>query len=96
MSVSWPVSNYGERALIDVAPFREAFEASGVTAYQVALRMGWFEGGAVDSYRVRQTLGLVPYNPGHGYPLRHRAYVTPAIALRLVDAMGLLPAEVGL
>jgi hypothetical protein len=82
-------------AMYDVTTLREAFESSGLTSYEVALRMGWFDGNVPDSNRVNRALGLAPYSPSHGYPMRLRTRTTPALACALLDAMGLIPAEVG-
>jgi hypothetical protein len=88
---------YGEyRPLLPVDPIRQAFEELGRSPYEVAARMGWFYNNTPDSHRVERVLGLKKYNPGKGYPPKYRERITPPMASALLEAMDLIPAEVGL
>lgn len=62
---------------------------------EIARRMGWVNGRA-DTPRVKKTLGLVPTPNGHGYPPSIRVLVGVDTAVRLLDAVGLDPVDVGL
>jgi hypothetical protein len=85
---------YGQRVPIGV--MQAAFETSGCTPYEVANRMGWFYKNTPDSHRVNRVLGLKSYVPGKGRPPRYRDGMSPAMASALLEAMDLIPAEVGL
>lgn len=91
---------------IDLAPIREAFHASGLTARHVAEQLNWttvkyrsrrYPGGRryPDSYRVRRTLGLSLDHDMDGNR-RHRARCSYETAVRLITAMGLNPVDFGL
>jgi hypothetical protein len=96
------MSARGQYGRVPVAPVREAFEASGVSAYEIALRLEWFEyrdkytTPCPDSHRVRRVLGLAKYPPGRGYPPRARTYMAACTAAAILGAIGVIPAEVGL
>lgn len=81
-----------ESTKIDNAPLRRAFEASSVTATQVALRLDWHQRGQADTSRVLRTLGLMP-DINHGYQ-SYRSKVCSRTAALFADAMGLDPWEV--
>lgn len=88
---------HGQRE-ISVAPIREAFHASDLTAYEVARRLEWRKGpaGYPDAGRVKRTLGIV-----HNWEKRtNRPYVqvrcSYATAMKLVTAIGLDPTDLGL
>lgn len=70
-------------------------------ANTVAERLGWFTpDGYSDGPRVRRVLGLRPsyWNGRNGrrYPPELQGFVTPETALRLCEALGLDPVDVGL
>lgn len=84
---------------------REEFErqhARGLmTARKLAALMEWdcpwMRGGRhPDQSRVRRTLGLCEYDPGHGRELRYRERISDATALKFAAALHLDPVEVGL
>jgi hypothetical protein len=88
--------------MVDVAPLREAFQRSGLSACEVARRMGWirtrrFDGRRLpDQSRVVRYLGLREYQPGHGYENRFRARMREDVAERFARALDVDPFEVGL
>jgi hypothetical protein len=101
------MSARGQYGRVPVAPVREAFEASDVSAYEVALRLGWFhqarhhKTACPDSYRVRRALGIAPYPPGRDrrgvpYPPKVRTHIAACTASAILGAIGVIPAEVGL
>jgi hypothetical protein len=102
--MAWPPEAIAARDTVDVTPLREAFEASGLTAYEVADRLGWRSthvryGRVVnrpDPSRVNRALGRKPYNLGRGYGHRHRQAVRYETALQLASALGVDPFEIGL
>lgn len=67
---------------VPAAPLRAAFERSGMTAAEVAHRMGWTPGGKADTSRVARTLS--------------RPTVPLMLARGLCDALLVDPVEVGL
>lgn len=80
---------------VPVGRLQEAFKDSGVSAYTVALRIGWTgHGDCPDGNRVLRVLGLRPYCPGHGYPPKLRKWMTQATAVLLAGAMGFDPHEI--
>jgi ribosomal protein S27AE len=91
-----------DHAPIDVAPLRDAFLKSDLTASEVARRLGWSRGRSYtgapmpDGSRVRRALGLCLYDPGKGYPKKYRERMTHDMAERLMRAMHLDPHEVGI
>lgn len=89
------MSYYATRE-IDLAPLREAFHASGRTLADIARTLGWSLHGRPDSGRVSRALGIRPYNPGRGQPNRLRAACSYEMAVRLAEAIGADPYEVGL
>jgi hypothetical protein len=75
---------------VDVAPLREAFERSGLSATDVALRMGWLK---PDCNRVTKALGITPYHMGHGFKPKHREHLRWDTAERLAQAIGMDPVD---
>jgi hypothetical protein len=80
---------------------REAFEASGLTAGQVARRMDWTytdKRGYVfgDSSRVRRALGLLPARGGSDTEARLFKTLTIDVAEAIAEAIGVERYEVGL
>lgn len=71
---------------------REAFLASGVSASQVACRLGWMARGSPDTSRVRRTLGLMPDSSLSG---SYRRSVAPATFSKIAEAINVIPAELG-
>jgi hypothetical protein len=92
----WPVPDPGRRSdLVENAPLREAFlelrETEGLTAAQVGRRLGSSPDG------VTRSLGLRPQRQGGpGAPYRIALRTPLAHALKLCEAMGLDPVDVGL
>ena len=86
---------------IDVAPLRAAFLESGLSRGELARLIGWTRrkrgrDGFGDDRRLANTLGLRPYNPGHGYPPKVRERIGRGLAARIADVLGLDPVDVGL
>lgn len=84
----------GRPGKIPNAPLREAFLASGLSASEVARRVGWSKDGWVDASRVRRTLGLTDDRGVKGYRSR-RAMIAAETAANLAEAIGVMPWEVG-
>jgi hypothetical protein len=84
---------------VPVAPLRSAFLRSGVSAYEVAARLGWTRRGRYigheipDTSRVKRTLGLKPYRTNGRNVVRQR--VTYDRAVEVADAIGVDFHEVG-
>ena len=72
---------------------REAFERSGVSASELALRLGWLR---PDSARVSRQLGIAFDRNGHGSPIRNRGMMSYERALEICEALGIDPVDVGL
>jgi hypothetical protein len=87
---------------VPVAPIRDAFLRSGLSASEVARRVGWMRtrrtrrSPVADATRVRRTLGLAQYDPGHGHEKRFREFCDPEMAWALAKACGADPMDVGL
>jgi hypothetical protein len=101
--MTWTEEARVGRAPVDPAPLREAFLASGLPANEVARRLGWMRpppkgkrSPVPDQGRLRSALGLRPYNPGHGYPMRMRSGLRHETAERIARAINVDPWEVGL
>jgi hypothetical protein len=76
---------------IPVAPLRDAFQRSGVTASELARRLGWYR-RTPDGERVKRQLGLYFVDNGRGKAMRETT--TLERALEIVRALGLDPADV--
>jgi hypothetical protein len=72
---------------IDVRPFREAFEQSGLSLSEIARRCGWTR---VDQPRAGRALG---FHRDHGEYRQRLRYET---AVALMEALDLDPIDVGL
>jgi hypothetical protein len=84
---------------VSVEPLREAFLASGRSAYEVALALGWtrLRDGRrhPDSERVKRQLGITPYPLARGrMAIRQRC--TYARAVEMAEAIGVDPVDVDL
>lgn len=87
----------GARFEIPVAPLREAFERSGLTAAEVARVLDWRDPrGRIDGRRVKRALGIVPVAMGRGYGPKCVRSTSYERALKLADAIGVDPVDVGL
>lgn len=88
-----------KREMVPVAPFREAFEASGLTLTVVAENAGWLRSNGqkmtADTSRVARRLGLKPAPSGPASC--RRSYLTEnlelGVAVVLVRAMGMDPVD---
>jgi hypothetical protein len=78
---------------VNVGPLREAFERSGMSTRELALRMGWLK---PDNGRVNRSLGITQYDPGHGNGPRLRERIDYGRAIELARAMDVDPVDVGL
>lgn len=82
---------------IPLGPFQEAFHRQGLTAYELAARMGWYctkasrpsYGAHPDSSRVRRTLGL---SVREGL---HQKGITEGVAKQLARGLNLDPVDLG-
>lgn len=84
--------------MVPVAPLRLAFEESGLTATELASRLGWESSnkpGCGNGSRMKRVLGLsLAYRPdGSGY---RQVLIHEEIATAIVDCLGLFPVDVGL
>jgi hypothetical protein len=76
----------GRPGKVPVAPLREAFLRSGVTAGQVATELDWLDRGSPDASRVNRALGITD-TISHGR--RHlRSMVDAEIVMLIADAIG--------
>lgn len=78
---------------------RERFLDSGMTAYEVAKKIGWVNKRHgrrpnFDSSRVKRTLGINIQNSGNGY-VCHRRRISLDETLKIAEAIGVDPHEVG-
>jgi hypothetical protein len=101
--MTWTEAARAGRAPVDPGPLRDAFLRSGLTASEVARRLGWMRpapkgkrSAVPDQGRLRAALGLKPYNPGHGYPMRMRIGMKHETAEQIARAINVDPWEVGL
>jgi hypothetical protein len=82
---------------IPIAPLREAFERSGLTAAEVARRLDWYDHhGRPDGHRVRRALGMRPVGFGKGYGNKCIKTTSYERAVMLAEAIGVLPIDVEL
>jgi hypothetical protein len=84
------MSGHGE---VPVGPIRDAFLRSGVSASELARRLGWTR---PDSLRVHRQLGMHLDTNGHGVPVRHRETTSMGRAFEILEALGIDPADVDL
>jgi hypothetical protein len=86
------VRNYapGRPGKVPVAPLRAAFDASPVTASDVARHLEWWDGRSkADSSRVKRTLGI-NRDSSHGYRSR-RTLIDAETAMLIAEAIGISP-----
>jgi hypothetical protein len=93
--------------LVAVGPLREAFVASGLTYGAVCRRIGWmYEPGpyarsrsqyapAPDTSRLKRALGILP-SVGSKRDPRLSVRIDYDIALRIAEAIGADPVDIGL
>lgn len=75
---------------VPVAPLRQAFLDSPVTAADIARDLGWWDSrGDADSARVKRTLGLVP-DRKNGHQSRRRLVDAETVQL-IAEAIGISP-----
>jgi hypothetical protein len=89
----WTVLRYapGRPGKVPVAPLREAFLASPLTAAHVARQLGWWDHkGSGDATRVKHTLGLLDDVNGHGIRSR-RTMVDAETVMQMAEAIGVSP-----
>lgn len=82
---------------VPVEPLREAFLRSGVSAYELAIRLGWTRAEPSrrpDVTRVKRSLGLMPYRSNGRRMVRRKVRYERAV--ELADAMNVDPYEVGI
>ena len=76
--------------LVDVAIVREAFERSGLSKSELARRLGWFQ---PQPWRVSRALGYSVDTNSRGVRATPRQHIHLAQAYKLIEAMGLDPAD---
>jgi hypothetical protein len=84
----------GRIGKVPVAPLREAFLASSMTAADVARELGWWESKGADSSRVKRTLGLIKQTTVDRFGIRRRNFRTlvDAETVQLIaEAIGVAP-----
>jgi hypothetical protein len=79
---------------VPIAPFRDAFLASGLSYSELARRMGWTL-VKPDVQKVRRQLGLAG-SQGLVYNDKPREFMHYDIAVKLAEALDIDPVEVGL
>ena len=84
--------------LVSNKPLREAFEARSISARDIAFQLGYIKnckGRKVpDSSQVLRALGLKSHR-SHGYDTKQEL-IGEEKALKLAEALGLFPVDVGL
>lgn len=78
---------------VPTEPLRRAFQESGLTAYELAQRLGW---ARPDTGRVKRTLGLQLDHNGRGTNPRLRQTTSYERAAEIAIALGIDPVDVGL
>lgn len=82
---------------IPIALLREAFERSGLTPAQVARSLDWYDSrGYLDGHRVKRALGICPTGFGRGYGNKRIRSTTYNRAVKLAEAIGADPVDLGL
>ena len=87
----------GSPGRVPVAPVREAFEASRLTAADVARRLGWWDRGSADSARLKRALGIngnVPADPRYRSRRYYSTLIDAETAALIAEAIGVAPWEV--
>jgi len=79
----------GRPGKVPVAPLREAFLASPVTAPEVARSLGWWLYGSADGSRVKRTLGI-NLETTHGRRIR-RTLADAEVVQLIAEAIGVAP-----
>lgn len=87
------VGNTNAHREVPTEALRRALEMSGITAAELARRLGWMR---PDSMRVNRQLGVIPGSNGHGYGSRRRETVTLERAYEILEALGVDPVDVDL
>jgi hypothetical protein len=89
---NWTVLRYapGRPGKVPVAPLREAFGWSPLTAADVARDLGWWDSsGSADASRVKRTLGI-NLDSAHGHRSR-RTMIDAETARLIAEAIGVSP-----
>lgn len=85
----------GRIGKVPVAPLRDAFLASPITAAEIARRLEWWDGrGCGDSSRVKRALGLQDDIKSSKGTRTRRTLVDAEIVERIALAIGVMPWEV--
>jgi len=78
---------------VPVGPLREAFLTSGISAAELARRLGWTR---PDTVRVARQLGLRHNHHGHGSRPYLRETTSHERALEILEALGIDPVDADL
>lgn len=82
----------GRPGKVPVAPLREAFLASPLTATDVARSLGWWENrGWPDGARVKRALGLLPDISGTTHRRTYRNLTDAETVQLIAEAIGVAP-----
>ena len=84
--------------VIPVEVLQEKFLDSGLTAVELAQRLGWTRdhGRRADGERVRRYLGLIQQPGGKGRVAKYKVRMYDSTALEIAEALGLDPVDIGL
>lgn len=85
----------GRVGKIDNARLREAFAQSGLTAAEVARRLGWRAGTSWDGSRVNRWLGVTLDRSGTRKARSYRRLIDAETAGLIAEAIGVEPWEIG-
>lgn len=77
-------------------PLREAFERSGLTTAELAVRLDWMSRGRPDTARVRRSLGIAGGHRDVDGRMRRQRSIERENASAIVEAIGIAPMDVGL
>ena len=76
---------------VPVEVVRDAFERSGISAAELARRLGWTR---PDGTRVQRQLGLIDNRRSRGSRAARRATMTTGRAIEIIEAIGADPADI--
>lgn len=82
--------------MMNASELRELVERSGMSYADIARALGWYCHGAVDSFRLKRRLGVATYWCPYRKEFVRTQKVWPRTALKIIEAIGLDPVDVGL
>jgi len=86
-----------QEELVSNAPLREAFENSGMRAYDLAIAIDWRKGPKrkPDTQRVQRVLGLAPYYNSYNSRKAFAKSLTIDNAIKIGSVLNLDPVDIG-